>query len=59
LKDETIQIENEYAIEHPDDIARILVNAGNPPTRLAVEQQNLEDHFLELTGNSENRQAQS
>jgi hypothetical protein len=26
-----------------------LVNAGNPPTRLAVEQQNLEEHFLQLT----------
>jgi ABC-2 type transport system ATP-binding protein len=49
LKDETLLIESEYAIEHPDDIARILVNAGNPPTRLAVEQQNLEDHFLQIT----------
>ena len=49
-KDGMILIESEYAIEHPDDIARILVNAGNPPTRLAVEQQNLEEHFLQLTG---------
>lgn len=49
FKDETILLEGEHALEHPDDIARILVNAGNPPTRLAVEQQNLEDHFLELT----------
>jgi ABC-2 type transport system ATP-binding protein len=47
--DETIVIDSAYAIEHPDDIARILVNAGNPPTRLAVEQQNLEEHFLQLT----------
>ena len=36
-------------IDRPDDIARILVNAGNPPIRLAVEQQNLEEHFLQLT----------
>jgi ABC-2 type transport system ATP-binding protein len=49
LKDEMIVIDTEYAVEHPDDIARILVNAGNPPTRLAVEQQNLEEHFLQLT----------
>ena len=49
VNDEIIVVDNEYAIEHPDDIARILVNAGNPPIRLAVEQQNLEEHFLQLT----------
>jgi ABC-2 type transport system ATP-binding protein len=49
LNDEMILMDSKYAIEHPDDIARILVNAGNPPTRLAVEQQNLEEHFLQLT----------
>ncbi len=42
-------LDTAHAIEHPDDIARILVNAGNPPVRLAVEQQDLEDHFLQLT----------
>jgi ABC-2 type transport system ATP-binding protein len=47
---ETIVLEDEHAIEHPDEIARILVNAGNPPTRLAVEQQNLEEHFIQITG---------
>jgi ABC-2 type transport system ATP-binding protein len=49
VKDGIILLETEHAVEHPDDIARILVNAGNPPVRLAVEQQNLEDHFLQLT----------
>ena len=49
LKDETIVIDAEYAIENPDDIAQILVNSGIPPTHLAVEQQNLEEHFLQLT----------
>lgn len=49
LEAETIILESEHAIEHPDDIARILVSAGNPPTRLAVEQQDLEEHFLQLT----------
>jgi ABC-2 type transport system ATP-binding protein len=48
--DETIMIEDVRAIEHPDTIAEILVNAGIPPTRLAVEHQNLEDHFMQLTG---------
>jgi ABC-2 type transport system ATP-binding protein len=50
VRDETIVLDNEYAIEYPDEIARILVNAGNPPTRLAVEQQNLEEHFMHITG---------
>lgn len=52
LKDGVILLEDERAVVHPDDIARILVNSGNPPTRLAVEQQDLEEHFLQLTGDS-------
>ena len=50
MEHEAILIEHEYAIEHPDEVARILVNAGAAPTRLAVEQQNLEEHFMQLTG---------
>jgi len=50
MRDGMILIDNEHAIEHPDDIAHILVNAGTPPTHLAVAQQNLEEHFLQLTG---------
>jgi ABC-2 type transport system ATP-binding protein len=50
IKDGTILIENTQAIEHPDEVAKILVNAGTPPTRLAVKQQNLEEHFMKLTG---------
>jgi ABC-2 type transport system ATP-binding protein len=38
------------AIDAPEEVATLLVNAGIPPTRLAVEQENLEDHFLRLTG---------
>jgi ABC-2 type transport system ATP-binding protein len=49
-REETILLEDEYAIEHPDHIAQMLVNAGTPPMRLAVEQQDLEEHFLQLTG---------
>lgn len=44
-------LDDEHAIEHPDDIAQMLVNAGAPPIRLAVEQENLEDYFLRLTNN--------
>ena len=49
VENETVLLTDAHSIEHPDHVARILVNAGNPPTRLAVEQQNLEDHFLQLT----------
>jgi ABC-2 type transport system ATP-binding protein len=50
MQDGIIVIDNVHAIEHPDDIAQILVNAGTPPMRLAVEQQDLEGLFLQLTG---------
>ncbi len=38
------------AVAAPDEVARLLVAAGTPPTRLAVEQEDLEQHFLRLTG---------
>ncbi len=41
------------AIDAPDEVATILVNAGTPPTRLAVVQEDLEEHFLRLTGENE------
>jgi ABC-2 type transport system ATP-binding protein len=37
------------AIERPDDVAAALVAAATAPTRLAVEQEDLEAHFLRLT----------
>ena len=48
--DGRILLDDEHAIEHPDDIAHILVNAGTPPTHLALEQQNLEEHFMQIIG---------
>jgi ABC-2 type transport system ATP-binding protein len=50
LSNGMLVLEDTQAIEHPDHIAQILTNAGTPPTRLAVEQQDLEDHFLQITG---------
>lgn len=38
------------AVAHPEAVATVLVRAGQPPTRLAVEQDDLEAHFLRLTG---------
>lgn len=55
----TLVLEEEYAIEHPDAIASILVNAGAPPTRLAVVQQNLEEHFMQLTNSPSLRASDS
>jgi ABC-2 type transport system ATP-binding protein len=40
-------------LDAPDQVAALLVNAGVPPTRLAVEQENLEDYFMRLTGGKE------
>ena len=34
------------AVQRPDDVAAALVAGGHPPTRLAVEQEDLEEHFL-------------
>ena len=36
------------AIQRPDEIATLLVDAGCPPTRLAIEQDDLETCFLRL-----------
>ena len=52
MQDETILIEHEHAIDYPDEIVRILVNAGTPPIHLAIEQENLEEHFMQLIGGS-------
>ncbi|MEO3788276.1 ABC transporter ATP-binding protein [Actinocorallia sp. B10E7] len=38
------------AVQHPDQVVRRLVAAGAPPTHLAVETEDLEEHFLSLTG---------
>jgi ABC-2 type transport system ATP-binding protein len=46
----TLILNETRAIESPDDIAALLVNAGTPPMRLAVTHENLEEHFLRLTG---------
>ena len=52
LNDSTLVMEDAPAIEHPDEVARVLVTGGTPPTRLAVEQEDLENYFLRLTSAS-------
>ena len=46
LAGETITLNQTAAIEHPDEIASLLVRAGNPPTQLLVEEEQLEDCLL-------------
>jgi len=48
--EDTLILNEAYAIQSPDEVAAILVKAGTPPTRLAVEQEDLEQYFLRLTG---------
>jgi len=45
-----IELNTTFAIEHPDDINRILVKAGISPTQLLVEEEELEPYFLRLVG---------
>jgi ABC-2 type transport system ATP-binding protein len=47
--DDTIFLADPRAVEAPDEVAALLVEAEAPPTRLAVEQEDLEQHFLKLT----------
>ncbi|MFN8511736.1 MAG: hypothetical protein U0232_10690 [Thermomicrobiales bacterium] len=43
-----LEVTDAEAIARPDDIARLLVQAGVPPTHLLVAQDDLETHFLQL-----------
>jgi ABC-2 type transport system ATP-binding protein len=49
LEDGRIALKDPRAIEAPEMIATLLVNAGTPPIHLAIEQENLEEYFLRLT----------
>ena len=48
-QDGRIVLTQPRAVRRPDDVAAALVAGGHPPTRLAVEQEDLEEHFLRLT----------
>ena len=45
-----LRLSEARAVDAPEAVAQALVAAGTPPTRLAVEQEDLEQHFLRLTG---------
>jgi ABC-2 type transport system ATP-binding protein len=46
----SIELKNTKAIDHPDAITSLLVQAGFPPTQLMVEEEELEQYFLRLVG---------
>jgi ABC-2 type transport system ATP-binding protein len=48
--DRGLTLTGDRAIRRPEDIATLLVDAGCPPARLAVEQDDLETCFLRLVG---------
>jgi ABC-2 type transport system ATP-binding protein len=46
----TLVLNEARAVDAPEEVATLLVKAGTPPARLAVEQEDLEGYFLRLTG---------
>ena len=48
--DGNIEVQDSAAIERPDKITTRLVQAGQAPTRLNVEEEDLEHYFLRLVG---------
>jgi ABC-2 type transport system ATP-binding protein len=56
LRDGSMVLESAAAVEHPDEINRLLVQAGAPPTQVLVEEEELEPYFLRLVGADGGRQ---
>jgi ABC-2 type transport system ATP-binding protein len=50
LQDGAIELKNTSSVEHPDEINRLLVQAGVSPAMLVVEEEDLEQYFLRLIG---------
>ena len=52
-----LELRDPRALDRPDDVARLLVAAGAPPTHLALARESLEDHFIRLTAGAETEAA--
>jgi len=50
IQSEVIELKDPDALNHPDDIASLLVLSKNPPTQLFMEKEDLEHYFLRLVG---------
>jgi len=48
--DRLLVLTDEGAIDHPDTVAAVLVNSGNPPTALWEKEDDLESLFMRLIG---------
>jgi ABC-2 type transport system ATP-binding protein len=46
----TLTLDDARSIACPDEIATLLVNSGTPPTRLMLDEEDLEAYFLRLVG---------
>jgi len=49
INEHRLAIKDKHALQAPDKIATLLVNAGTPPLHMSIEQENLEEYFLKLT----------
>jgi ABC-2 type transport system ATP-binding protein len=53
LESEAVVIEDDHALDHPDEVAVRMVEAHQPPTHLALEEEDLEAYFLRLISSPE------
>jgi ABC-2 type transport system ATP-binding protein len=49
-KENELELKDPAALERPEEVATLLVEAKNPPTQLFIEQEDLEQYFLRLVG---------
>jgi ABC-2 type transport system ATP-binding protein len=50
VEDGSLELRNQAALDHPDEIASLLVQAKTPPTHLSLDLEDLEQYFLRLVG---------
>jgi ABC-2 type transport system ATP-binding protein len=55
LQDGSLELDQVFAIEHPENIADLMVQAKTPPMQLLVEEEELEPYFLRLVGSNGDR----
>jgi ABC-2 type transport system ATP-binding protein len=55
IENRTLSIRDNAAIQHPERVATVLVQSGNPPTRLLTERKDLESCFLDIVGQGDEK----
>ena len=51
LPDGSIQLTDQLSVNHPENVSEMLVSNGLPPTRIAVEEEDLEHFFFRIIQN--------